>query len=128
MTDYNSEITEIESKIPSISGLATNVALTTVGNKVPNISTLVKKTDYIANINEVEKKLTDHNHDKYVTNSEFKHLAEGVFTARLEHVNLVTKTNFDTKLIKISKKLNSNKTKHLLFEKIKNIFFRLFYR
>ena len=128
MTDYNSEITEIESKIPSISGLATNVALTTVGNKVPNISALVKKTDYIANINEVEKKLTDRNHDKYVTNSEFKKLAEGVFTARLEHVNLVTKTNFDTKLIKISKKLNSNKTKHLLFEKIKNIFFRLFYR
>ena len=104
MTDYNSEITEIESKIPSISGLATNVALTTVGNKVPNISTLVKKTDYIANINEVEKKLTDHNHDKYVTNSEFKHLAEGVFTARLEHVNLVTKTDFDTKLIGLSKK------------------------
>ena len=27
-TDYNAKITEIESKIPSISGLATNVALT----------------------------------------------------------------------------------------------------
>ena len=31
-TDYNSKITEIENKMPSISGLATNAALTTAGN------------------------------------------------------------------------------------------------
>ena len=42
-TDYNSKITEIEGKIPSISGLATNAALTTVENKIPNINSLVKK-------------------------------------------------------------------------------------
>ena len=42
-TDYNAKITEIEGKIPSISGLATNTALNTVGNKIPNISGLVKK-------------------------------------------------------------------------------------
>ena len=33
-TDYNAKITEIERKIPSISGLATNVALTAVENKI----------------------------------------------------------------------------------------------
>ena len=41
--DYNAKITEIEGKIPSISGLATNAALTIVENKIPNISSLVKK-------------------------------------------------------------------------------------
>ena len=35
--DYNAKITEIENKISSISGFATNAALTTVKNKVPNI-------------------------------------------------------------------------------------------
>ena len=42
LTDYNAEITEIEGKIPSISGLATNAALTAVETKIP-VSNLVKK-------------------------------------------------------------------------------------
>ena len=33
-------------KIPSISGLATNSALTTVHNKILDVCSLVKKTDY----------------------------------------------------------------------------------
>ena len=45
MTNYNPKITEIEGKIPSISGLATNVALTTVENKILNISSLVEKPE-----------------------------------------------------------------------------------
>ena len=40
-TDYNTKIAEIQGKIPSISGLATNAALTAVENKIPNISSLV---------------------------------------------------------------------------------------
>ena len=43
-TYYNAKTTEIEGKLPRISGLATNAALTAVGNKIPNISSLVKKT------------------------------------------------------------------------------------
>ena len=62
--DCNTKITEIEVKIPSISSLATYAALTTVENKILNISSLVKKTDYSTKITEIEKKLTDHNHDK----------------------------------------------------------------
>ena len=46
-TDCNTKITEIEDKIPSISGLATNAALTTVENKISNISTSVKKKEII---------------------------------------------------------------------------------
>ena len=41
-TDYNTKITEIKGKIPSISGLATNAALTAVENKIPNINNLVQ--------------------------------------------------------------------------------------
>ena len=42
-TDYSTEISEIESKIPSISSLATTSALTAVENIIPEISSLVKK-------------------------------------------------------------------------------------
>ena len=42
-TDYNTKISETESKIPSISGLTTNSALTAVENKIPDVSSLVKK-------------------------------------------------------------------------------------
>ena len=42
-TDYNTKIIEIEGRIPDISGLATKKALTTVENKILNITGLVKK-------------------------------------------------------------------------------------
>ena len=45
-TDYNAKITELENIMPSNSGLATNSALTAVGNKIPDVSSLVRKTDY----------------------------------------------------------------------------------
>ena len=61
--DYNAKITEVESKIPRIRGLATNAALPAVENKILNISSLIKKTDYSAKTNEIEKKVTNHNHD-----------------------------------------------------------------
>ena len=38
------------------------------------------------------------------------------FKARLAQANLVTKTDFDTKLQDINKRITSNKTKHLLIE------------
>ena len=42
-TDLNAKITEIKGKIPRITGLATNSALTAVENKIPDVSSLVKK-------------------------------------------------------------------------------------
>ena len=93
--DCNTKITETEGKIPSISGLATNAALTTVENKIPNISSLVKKTDYDTKITEIEKKLTDHNHDKYITTPEFNTLAVDGFNASLAQANIVTETDFE---------------------------------
>ena len=74
-----------------------------------------QKTYYDTKISEIEKKLTDHNHDRYITTPEFKFTAE-TFGARLKQVDLVTKTDFDTKLKSLSQKINSNKRKHLLAE------------
>ena len=91
------KLNELQNKIPDISGLATKTALTAVENKIPDVSSLVKKTNYDTKICELEKKLTDHNHDKYITNPEFNTLAADVFNSRLAQANLITKTDFDAK-------------------------------
>ena len=79
-TDLNAKITEIENKIPNITGLATNSALTAVENKIPDVSSFVKKTDYDTKISEIENKVSDHNHDKYITNPQFN-----ISTSRLSN-------------------------------------------
>ena len=48
------KLTEFENKIPDVSSLATKTALTAVDNKIPDVSTLVKKTDYNTKITEIE--------------------------------------------------------------------------
>ena len=40
------KLTELESKIPDVSSLGTKTALTAVQNKIPSVSNLVNKTDY----------------------------------------------------------------------------------
>ena len=75
-----------------------------------------KKTDRNTAISEIEKTLTDHNHDEYITTPEFNNLAAGVFDARLKQANLVTRTEFDTRLTSLNEKNNANKSKHLLVE------------
>ena len=52
-----------------VSSLATKTALTAVENKIPSVSNLVKNTEYDTKISELEKNLTDHIHDKYITTS-----------------------------------------------------------
>ena len=73
--------------------------------QIPNISSFVKKTNYntkllklkrnlliiIIKTTEIEKKLTDRNHDKYITTPEFNTLAAAVFNARLAQASLITK-------------------------------------
>ena len=110
------KLTELENKIHDISDLTTKTALTTVENKIPDISSLVKKTDYCTKITDIENKVNNHNHDKYITTSEFNKLAANVFNARLAEANLITKTDFDAKLSSLKRKITQNKTKHLLVE------------
>ena len=65
----------------------------------------------------------DHNHDKYITTPEFKKFTAEVFAAKLKQgnlasksdiANLVNKIDFDNKLLSFNKRINSNKTKHVL--------------
>ena len=72
--------------------------MTVVENKILNVSNLVTKTDYNTKISDIEKKITGHNHDKYITTQEFNRPTTENFEARLAQANLVTKTDFDTDL------------------------------
>ena len=80
------------------------------------LAILLKKTDYDTKVNEIENKITDHNHDKYITTPVFNKLTAENFAARLAQANLVTKTDFDNKLPNLNRKITSNKTKHLFVE------------
>ena len=126
------KLTELENKIPDVSSLATKTALTAVENKISDLSSLVKKTNYDTKIRDLEKKLTDHNHDKYITIPEFNTMIASVFNPRLAQANLITKTDFDTKISSLGRKITSNKTKHLLVEnelkKLKKSFWQKSFR
>ena len=58
-TDFNTKVTEIKGKIPSITDLATNSELTAAENKIPDVSSFVKNTDYNTKISEIENKVND---------------------------------------------------------------------
>ena len=90
--------------------------MTAVENKIPDASSLVKKTDFNTKMSDIEKKITDHNHDKYITTPEFNTMVADVFNVRLAQTNVITKTDFDAKLSGVNKKITLNKTKHLLVE------------
>ena len=45
-TDYNATVAEIEKRTPSISGLATTSAFNEIENKIPDVSSLVKKNKF----------------------------------------------------------------------------------
>ena len=49
-----------------------------------------KKTDYKTKVNEIEKKITDHNHDEYITTQEFNNLTSECFSERLAQANLAS--------------------------------------
>ena len=115
-TDYNTKIAEIKSKVADITNLATKIALTTVENKIPDVSSLVKKTGYITKETEIENKLNYHNHDKYITTSDFNKLAKDVFNARLTQANLIIKTDLDAKFSRINREFTKYKSKILLIE------------
>ena len=74
---YNSMTKNIEDKTPDITNLATKNILNVV--------------DYNTKINGMEKKITDHNHDKYITTLDFNKLTSEHFAARLKQANLASK-------------------------------------
>ena len=100
--------------------MAATSSVTAVENKIPSGSNLVKKIDYNTKNNEIEKKIIDYNHDKFITTPEFNRFTKEIFDLKLKRANLasksdidnfVNKTDFDTNLKGIT--LNKNKLNEL---------------
>ena len=64
-------------------------------NKIPNVSSLVKKTDYDTKISELEKKITDHKHGKYITTPEFNKITAEYFAEYI--IQKISTSKFNNK-------------------------------
>ena len=100
------ELTTVENKISDISNLATKTALTNLSNTVPDINTLIKKSDYDTKIAEIES--------KYVSNTGFD--------SKLAQANVITKRNFDAKVIKLENNIKRSQTFDFGYSRGKNYF------
>ena len=83
-TYYNANITEIESKKPSITASATSSALTAVENEISNVSNLVKKTDFDAKLLYIES--------KYITTTNYNKFTSKRLDAKIKQKELVSKS------------------------------------
>ena len=68
--------------MPSISGLAGNSALTAVENKIPDVSSLIKKTDYNRKSVKLKKNLLIIT-TTYISSQKFNKLSVENFAARI---------------------------------------------
>ena len=115
-TDFNTKVTEIEGKIPNITGLATNSELTAVENKIPDVSSLVKKTDFSTKVTEIEGKIPDvsslvkkTDYATEIANIKNDNVANAALNAR--HKDLIL-TKFDIEVKKIMIRLLQIILKH----------------
>ena len=100
-------LTTVENKISDVSSLATKPALTAVENKIPNVTSFVKKTDFDSKITEVEGKIP--NISGLATNSSLTAVENKI----PDITSLITKTDFDAKLKDISVRVTNNKSNDL---------------
>ena len=124
-TNYNTKITEIENKIPDVSNLATKTALTSVKNNVPDVSGLATKTtltnlsNIVPDINTLIKKS---DYDTKIREIENKYVSNTGFDSKLAQVNVITKINFDAKIIELEKNIKKLQTFDSSHFKGKNYF------
>ena len=97
-TKYEKGASDLEKKISNID------------KKIPDVSSLVRKTNFNAKVAEIEGKIPD------VTGFATNSVLTAVENKMPDVTSLVTKTDFDTELKKICDRVNSNKSKHLLVE------------
>ena len=89
-----------DNEIPDTSGLVATVVLNT------KTSGLIKKqTNYDTKIGEIAKKITDHDHSKYINTQEFNKLTAENFKERLKQAKLMSRTDFDNELISFNRKI-----------------------
>ena len=86
-----------------------------VDNKIPDTSGLVTTTVLSTKITEVTNEIP--NHAKCITTSEFNKLTIENFTARLKQASLESQTEFDKNLTSFNRKITSNTTKYLEVQK-----------
>ena len=90
-SDYDADKTELENKIPDVSGFASKTALPAVEYRIPSISNLVTKTA----LSTIENKIPD------VSNLETRASLTTVENKIPSISNLVKKTDYDLKLEKL---------------------------
>ena len=71
--DVNAKITEVEGKIPSITGLGTKSALT-VENTIPDVSSFIKKTNFDAGLKKISDRVASNNSKHLLVENELKKL------------------------------------------------------
>ena len=84
-TKYDTDKSELEKKISDAdnSGLATTAALTTVENKVPGVSNIVKKIDFDVKLSDIEP--------KYFTSKDYNKFTSQTLDAKIKKKELVDK-------------------------------------
>ena len=95
-----------------MSSFETKTALTNLSNTVPVITTLIKKSDYDTEFAEIES--------KYVSNT--------VFDSKLAQENVITKRNFDTKIIELENNIKNYKHLILAILEVKAILKKMLYK
>ena len=80
-----------------------NTEINEVENKIPDTSSLVNTTVLNTKISEVKNKIPDH--AKYITTPEFNKLTAENFAARLKQADIMSKTDFFNKLTSLIEKL-----------------------
>ena len=143
-TDYNAKITKIEGKIPDISNLAVKTALTTVENKIPKVSRLATKTELTAIENEIpdiskfarKTALTNlsnavpdmstlikkSDYDTKIAEIGSKYVSDTGFDSKLAQANVITKRNFDAKIIELENNIKKLQTFDLSYFRGKSHF------
>ena len=102
-TDYNAKITEIESKILSITGLATPPA--TVEIKTLDVTNLVKKTDYDAETWDIKSKyFTAADYNTFINKKLDLKMKQKELVDKSATVDLVKNAELDRKSSNISNK------------------------
>ena len=87
---YHTKISKVKGEIPSITNLTTTVALTTIENKVPNVSDLVEKADIDAEIKDIK--------DKYLTKSDYAQFTGNTLDEKITANMLVNESGLNEKI------------------------------
>ena len=71
----NAKINEVKNEIPSLTDLATTTVFIAVENKIPNVSDLIKKAGYDAEIKDIE--------NEYFTPSDYNKFTNNILDAKI---------------------------------------------